>query len=244
MTPSNRKIKSFVKRESRMTDRQIQAYDAMMPVFGLPYKTEIIDFTSLFNNSHPICLEIGFGMGDSLLQQAIHSPHLNYVGIEVHKPGVGALCSKLQMKHESKIQEGIISNIRIISHDAVDVLANMIANDSLHCVQLFFPDPWHKRKHNKRRIVQKSFIQLLFTKLQLKGSLHMATDWEDYARHMLKTMNECIQEQKKQTHNEVWFNTSNTHDYIPQPHSRPSTKFQKRGENLGHSIWDLFFMKV
>ncbi len=235
MSELHRKIKSFVKREGRMTLGQKLAYEAMMPKYGLSYKKEVLDFQSLFGNDNPVCLEIGFGMGSSLAEQACLYPERNYIGIEVHKPGVGALLLRAQ-------EQGI-TNIRVMSHDAVEVLEHMIADDSLSLIQLFFPDPWHKRKHHKRRIVQVEFVTRLFTKLKENGSFHMATDWQDYAQHMLKIMLECVKNHQDSCLSPAWVNTSDSNDYIPKPDDRPSTKFQKRGERLGHGVWDLFFSK-
>ncbi|MGB0494723.1 MAG: tRNA (guanosine(46)-N7)-methyltransferase TrmB, partial [Kangiellaceae bacterium] len=173
--------------------------------------------------------------GGSLAEQALLYPDRNYIGIEVHKPGVGALLLRMQ--------ENEISNIRVMSHDAVEVLEHMIANESLSLIQLFFPDPWHKRKHHKRRIVQVEFVMRLFKKLKLDGCFHMATDWQDYAKHMLKIMLECVSIHHNEKANPAWRNCSATNDYIPKPDDRPTTKFQKRGERLGHGVWDLMFSK-
>ena len=235
MSELHRKIKSFVKREGRMTLGQKQAYEVMMPEYGVHYKKEMLDFNALFGNQNPVCLEIGFGMGSSLAAQAQMYPDRNYIGIEVHKPGVGALLLRMQ--------EQQLTNIRVMSHDAVEVLENMIADNSLSLIQLYFPDPWHKRKHHKRRIVQVYFVKRLFSKLRLGGHFHMATDWQDYAKYMLKIMLESIRIHQDQNEALVWGNCSESNDYIPKPEDRPSTKFQKRGERLGHGVWDLMFDK-
>ncbi|MFT6733350.1 MAG: tRNA (guanine-N7-)-methyltransferase [Polaribacter sp.] len=236
MSEFHRKIKSFVKREGRMTLGQRLAYEAMMPKYGLQYKKEILDFKALFGNDNPVCLEIGFGMGSSLAEQALMHPDRNYIGIEVHKPGVGALLLR--------VQENAITNIRVMSHDAVEALEDMIEDDSLSLIQLFFPDPWHKRKHHKRRIVQVDFVMRLFSKLKESGHFHMATDWQDYAKHMLKIMLECINIHSEAKFSPTWSNCSDSNDYIPKPDDRPMTKFQKRGEKLGHGVWDLLFSKT
>ncbi len=209
-----------------MTAGQALAYESMMPIYGFEYQKQLLDFEGLFANSRPVSVEIGFGMGASLAQQALRYPERNFVGIEVHRPGVGALL--LRMK------ENELTNIRVISHDAVEVLSDMVANDSIELVQLFFPDPWHKRRHHKRRIVNHEFVELLYSKLKHDGQFHMATDWEDYAKHILKVMQAST----------GWLNCSATDDYIPKPEDRPSTKFQKRGEGLGHGMWDLMFTKT
>jgi tRNA (guanine-N7-)-methyltransferase len=221
-----RKIRSFVKREGRMTLGQSQAYEAMMPLYGFEYKKALLDFKQLFANDAPVSIEVGFGMGSSLIEQAARYPERNYIGIEVHRPGVGALL--LKMKEQS------LTNIRVSSADAVEVLTDMIPNDSIELLQLFFPDPWHKRRHHKRRIVKDEFVSLLHSKIQLNGHYHMATDWQDYAKHMLKVMQAS----------QGWENCSESNDYIPQPENRPITKFQKRGEGLGHGVWDLMFKRV
>lgn len=220
-----RKIRSFVKREGRMTLGQSLAYESMMPTYGFEYKKELLDFKQLFGNDAPVSIEVGFGMGASLAEQAARNPDRNFIGIEVHRPGVGALL--LRMKEEG------LTNIRVSSADAIDVLTDMIPNSSIELLQLFFPDPWHKRRHHKRRIVKDEFVKLLHSKIQSNGYYHMATDWEDYAKHMLKVMQAS----------KGWENCSKTGDYIPQPENRPITKFQKRGEGLGHGVWDLMYAR-
>lgn len=208
-----------------MTKTQRFAYESMLPQYGIEYSNQLIDFSQIFANNNPVVLEIGFGMGASLAEQANNNPNINFLGIEVHKPGMGALLAKMQ---EEKIY-----NIRVICHDAVEVLQQMLNNQSLQKVQLFFPDPWHKTRHHKRRIVQSEFVQLLQTKLKPGGIFHMATDWQDYAKYMLKIM----------TAEKNWKNHSTDNTYVPKPEDRPVTKFQKRGERLGHGVWDLVFEK-
>ncbi len=221
-----RKIRSFVKREGRMTAGQTLAYESMMPVYGFEYKKQIIDFKTLFGNDAPVCIEVGFGMGASLAEQAQRYPQRNFIGIEVHRPGVGSLLARMK--------ELGLTNIRVTSQDAVEVLTDMVTDSSIELLQLFFPDPWHKRKHHKRRIVNSEFVDLLHKKIQNGGHFHMATDWQDYAKHMLKVM--------QSSHG--WENCSKTNDYIPKPENRPVTKFQKRGEGLGHGMWDLMFKAI
>lgn len=226
MEQIKRKIRSFVKREGRMTPGQTLAYETMMPIYGFEYQKQILDFKALFGNGAQVSLEIGFGMGASLVEQAQRYPERNFIGIEVHRPGVGSLLVKMK--------EAGVTNIRVISHDAVEVLSDMVADHSIELLQLFFPDPWHKRKHHKRRIVNPEFVRLLHEKVQNNGHFHMATDWQDYAEHMLKVMRAA----------DGWLNCSTSNDYIPKPESRPSTKFQKRGEGLGHGMWDLMFKRI
>ncbi len=221
-----REIRSFVKREGRMTKGQQRAMDDIFPEMGVNYSEQLLDLEQLFGNQQPVVLEIGFGMGKSLSEQAAANPHLNYFGIEVHKPGVGA-CLLLAEEYGLK-------NLRVIQHDAVEVLRHMIPLQSLSGIQIFFPDPWHKKRHHKRRIVQPKFIELCHSRLCANGFMHLATDWENYAEHMLKAMQAT----------EGWKNLSETGDYIPRPDDRPLTKFEHRGEKLGHGVWDLMFEKI
>jgi tRNA (guanine-N7-)-methyltransferase len=171
-------------------------------------------------------LEIGFGMGDSLLQMARQMPEKNYIGIEVHRPGVGRLLNNART-------EGL-TNIRVYAEDAVEVLAQCIPDGSLDCLQLFFPDPWHKKKHNKRRILQPAFAQTVRSKLKIGGQFHMATDWENYAEQMMEVMSVA----------EGYRNSAGAGEFSPQPDFRPVTKFQNRGEKLGHGVWDLIFERI
>jgi len=206
-----------------MTPGQTSAYLSMMPIYGFEYKKQTLDLPLLFGNDAPVSIEIGFGMGASLAEQAKNNPERNYIGIEVHRPGVGSLLVKMK--------ELELSNIRVISHDAVEVIADMIPDSSIELVQLFFPDPWHKKRHHKRRIVKPTFVELLASKIRVGGHFHMATDWQNYAEQMLEVMQAS----------QGWNNCSDSDDYIPQPKDRPITKFQKRGEGLGHGVWDLMF---
>jgi len=208
-----------------MTLGQSQAFEFMMPIYGFEYQPSLLNLIEMFGNNQPVTLEIGFGMGSSLVEQAAANPDRNYIGIEVHRPGVGALLLKMQERQ--------LSNIRVISYDAIDVLSNMIPDHSIELLQLFFPDPWHKRRHHKRRIVNPEFLSLLHKKVTTDGHLHFATDWQDYAKYMLKVL---------QTEN-GWHNCSSSDDYIPRPENRPLTKFEKRGEKLGHGVWDLMFQR-
>ena len=209
-----------------MTPGQASAFEIMMPDFGLEYSNKPVTLSDLFGNDNPITLEIGFGMGASLAQQAQNNPEVNFVGIEVHRPGVGSLLARMRERQ--------LNNVRVISHDAVEVLEAMIPAHSLAKVQLFFPDPWHKKRHHKRRIVNPIFVQLVAEKLVSNGIFHMATDWQNYAQHMLAVMRSQPD----------WKNLSGSDDYIPKPDDRPVTKFQQRGEKLGHGVWDLMFQRV
>ncbi|MEJ5113470.1 tRNA (guanosine(46)-N7)-methyltransferase TrmB [Erwinia billingiae] len=221
-----RRIRSFVRRQGRLTKGQQHALDNYWPVMGVEYQPEPVDLVGLFGRESPVVLEIGFGMGASLVTMAQNNPAQDFLGIEVHSPGVGACLSSAQ--------EAGVENLRVMCHDAVDVLEKMIPDNSLRMVQLFFPDPWHKARHNKRRIVQAPFAELVMRKLKLGGVFHMATDWEAYAEHMLEVMNSIA----------GYKNQSETQDYVPRPESRPLTKFEQRGQRLGHGVWDLMFERI
>ncbi|RWR01660.1 tRNA (guanine-N7)-methyltransferase [[Pantoea] beijingensis] len=221
-----RRIRSFVRRQGRLTKGQQLALDNYWPVMGVEYQPQPLDLVELFGRDAPVVLEIGFGMGASLVTMAQNNPHQNFLGIEVHSPGVGAC---LGMAHEAGV-----TNLRVMCHDAIEVLDKMIPDNALRMVQLFFPDPWHKARHNKRRIVQVPFAEQVMRKLKLGGTFHMATDWEAYAQHMLEVMS-SIQGYK---------NLSEDQTYVPRPASRPLTKFEQRGQRLGHGVWDLMFERV
>ena len=221
-----RKVRSFVKREGRLTNGQAKALEQYWNVMGLSHSDGLIDPQALFNNTNPIVLEIGFGMGKSLVEMAKNAPELNFIGIEVHRPGVGACISLAQ-------EEGV-SNLKVYEHDAIEVLADCIPDTCLSKVQLFFPDPWHKKKHHKRRIVQPEFVETIRQKLNVNGVFHMATDWENYAECMLEDMSTAP----------GYNNLSETNDYVPRPDSRPLTKFENRGQRLGHGVWDIQFQRI
>ena len=221
-----RKIVSFVRREGRLTNGQSRAIEELWPVMGIDYSADRpLDFSAVFGNENPVILEIGFGMGKSLVEMASADRNSNYIGIEVHKPGVGACLMAAR--------ENQLTNLRVFEHDAVEILENMVPDSSLSKVQIFFPDPWQKKKHNKRRIVQLPFLQLLAKKLKPQGIVHLATDWQEYAEHMVEVGNSCDQ----------FTNLSQSNDYVPRPDFRPMTKFELRGISLGHGIWDLMFQK-
>ncbi len=221
--PKKRAIRSYVLRTGRMTAGQQQAYDTGWTQWGLQHKDGALNPENSFGRPGPLVLEIGFGMGQSLLAMAKVAPDTNFIGIEVHTPGVGKLIQGME-------EQGV-SNIRIYRHDAVEVLRDCISAESLDTVQIFFPDPWHKRRHNKRRLIQTTFVEQLRTRLKPGGILHLATDWEDYARQMMEVLGAT--EGYKNCHGEG--------QYAPRPGSRPLTKFEKRGERLGHGVWDLIF---
>ncbi|MFQ2005619.1 tRNA (guanosine(46)-N7)-methyltransferase TrmB [Aeromonas veronii] len=221
-----RKIRSFVRREGRLTKGQEKALEELWPVMGIDFEPKRLDLVALFGREAPVVLEIGFGMGASLVEMAKNAPEKNFIGIEVHSPGVGACLGTAQ--------EAGVTNLKVICHDAVEVLEHMIPNGSLSCLQLFFPDPWHKSRHHKRRIVQPAFAQDIRLKLAIGGVFHMATDWENYAEHMLEVMSAA----------EGYENTSATGNWVPRPDWRPLTKFEQRGHRLGHGVWDLIFKRV
>lgn len=223
--PFYRRIRSFVKREGRLTKGQQRALDELYPRYGIICDENLFDLNEKFGRDAPKILEIGFGTGTSLAEMAIKYPDNDYLGIEVHRPGVGNLL--LQIERDN------ITNIRVICDDAVVVLEKNIADSSLDAVYLFFADPWHKKKHHKRRIVQKSFVQLLEKKLKPGGIFHMATDWHDYAEHMMKVMSDAA----------GFENMAGAGHYIKRPDYRPLTKFELRGHRLGHGVWDLIFKK-
>lgn len=219
-----RTIKSFVLRAGRMTTRQQQGLDQWFKEYHLSNQA-VWDFEEIFGRDAPTIVEIGFGMGASLLAMAKENPEQQYIGIEVHRAGLGGLAADL---HEQQL-----NNVRLVSEDAVEIFKKNIKDASLAGVQIFFPDPWPKKKHHKRRLIQKEFVHLLAEKIQSGGFLHCATDWEDYAEHMLDVLSAEPTLKNQQAEG----------GYIPRPESRPLTKFEKRGERLGHGVWDLYFIK-
>lgn len=225
-TKHHRQVKSYVLRTGRMTAGQHRGWDEVWPAMGITIDNGMQDIQALFTREAPLVLEIGFGMGLSLLQMAQQEPDKNFIGIEVHRPGVGSLLNEAQKAE--------LNNIRVYCDDAVEVLKHCIPDESIDRLQLYFPDPWHKKRHHKRRIVQPAFVQALRAKIKVEGLFHMATDWENYAEHMLKVMQQA----------EGFENTSEINNYVPRPDYRPTTKFEKRGERLGHGVWDLVFKRT
>ena len=214
-----------MRRQGRLTEGQSRALEQHWDQYGLTLEQGVLDYPAIFGNANPVILEIGFGNGASLLQMAQSAPQKNFIGVEVHRPGVGKLINDAQ--HAS------VNNLKVFCDDAIEVLARNIADASLDGVQLFFPDPWHKKRHNKRRIVQAEFAQNIRHKLKPGGYFHMATDWEPYAQHMLDVMSAA----------EGFVNQAGAGRYAPKPDYRPSTKFEQRGERLGHGVWDLVFIR-
>lgn len=225
MSTHLRKIKSFVRREGRLTKGQTLALDTQWPRFGLSLEDGLLEFEKLFGRKAETILEIGFGMGDSLFTEAQREPDHNFIGIEVHRPGVGSLLMNMQQHH--------VDNIRLFDCDAVDVLKQCTPDNSLDKIQIFFPDPWHKKRHHKRRLIQPDFVALLAQKLKTGGVLHLATDWQNYAEHMMDVMNTST----------PFENLAGKNQYSSRPASRPITKFEKRGLKLGHGVWDMIFKK-
>ena len=220
---THRPIRSFVLRQGYMSKGQQRAYDTLMPVLGVGYQPQVADLDAVFGRAAPKVVEIGFGMGGATADIAQARPDNDYLGVEVHGPGVGSLL-KL-------VEERQLGNVRVIQHDAVEVFTHMLAPASLDGVHVFFPDPWHKKRHNKRRLIQPPFVALLASRIKPGGYLHLATDWEDYAIQMLEVLSQEA-------------TLENTADgYAPRPDYRPLTKFEQRGLRLGHGVWDLVFRK-
>jgi len=222
----HRPVRSFVLRAGRLTEGQKRALEELWPEFGVEEGEGELDLALLFGNRNPVILEIGFGNGDATWQMARDQPDENFLGAEVHKPGVGHLLLKIE-EHE-------IGNLRIACADAVELLQQRIADHSLAGVRIYFPDPWPKKRHHKRRIVQPRFISLLAAKMRESGILHLATDWEPYAEYMLEVMGSC----------EEFESLSPAGDTCPRPEWRPETKYERRGERLGHSVFDLVYRRT
>jgi len=218
-----RSIRSFVLRAGRMGSGQTRALQELGPRYVLPYRQQLLDFAAVFGRSAPVVLEIGFGMGDATAAIAARKPEVDFIGIEVHPPGVGALLQR--------IGEQALTNLRIVQHDAVEVLAAMIPTASLAGIHVYFPDPWHKKRHHKRRLIQPDFVATLARHLAPDGTLHCATDWQPYAEQMLEVLSAEPM-------------LANTVDgFAPRPEIRPLTKFEARGLKLGHGVWDLVFKR-
>lgn len=219
----NRPIRSFVLRQGRVSPAQQRAVDTLLPRYGISYATQPLDLDAAFGRTAPKILEIGFGMGDSTATIAQAHPEIDYLALEVHTPGVGNLLKLIETEQ--------LKNIRIMQHDAVEVLRDMIADNTLDGVHIFFPDPWHKARHNKRRLIQAPFVARLVHKLKPGAYLHVATDWQDYAEQVLRVL----------SGETLLKNTAD--DYAPRPDYRPLTKFERRGLRLGHGVWDLVFRR-
>jgi tRNA (guanine-N7-)-methyltransferase len=219
-----RPIRSYVLRQGRMSNAQKRAYDHLLHRYALAYSPQALDFKVAFSRIAPMILEIGCGMGETTAAIAQAHPQNDYLGVEVHSPGVGSLLKLIEEKQ--------LANIRIIQHDAVDVVEQMIRPESLAGIHVFFPDPWPKKRHHKRRLIQQRFVQLLVSRLAPGGYIHLATDWQDYAEQMLVVL----------AGEPLLANTAA--GFSPRPEYRPLTKFEQRGVKLGHNVWDLLFRRV
>ena len=217
-------IRSFVHRRAHITPSQREALERLMPLWALPYRAQWLDFEQVFGRKAPTILEIGFGMGETTEKIALARPEDNFLGVEVFNAGVGAMLKR--------IDESGLQNVRVIQHDAVEVLQHMIAPDSLAGVHIYFPDPWPKKRHHKRRLIQPPLIKLLASRMQPGAYIHLATDWENYAEQMLDVLN-----------GEPTLENSVSAGYAPRPDFRPQTKFETRGLRLGHGVWDLIFKR-
>ncbi len=222
---TRRHIRSFVLRAGRMTAAQERALEQLWPAYGLDLGTGALDFTAIFGRRAPRCLEIGFGVGEVIGSLAESRPHIDHVGIEVHRPGVGRLLLRAE--------QSTLSNLRVICHDAVEVLGAAIQDESFDEILVFFPDPWHKKRHHKRRLIDSGFTASLAAKLRPGGVLRLATDWQAYAEQMLAVCNANPQLES----------LSAAGSYVPRPEFRPPTRFERRGARLGHGVWDLAYTK-
>jgi tRNA (guanine-N7-)-methyltransferase len=221
-----RKIRSFVLREGRITPAQQRAFEQHWQRFGVDYAGQIHDLDALFGRRAPRVLEIGFGNGEALAWASEHDPDRDYLGIEVHRPGVGRLMNALAQRDAR--------NVRLWNHDAVEVLGNEIPPDSLDEVRIWFPDPWHKKRHHKRRLIQPAFVRLLASRVKLGGLLHLATDWSDYAAHMREVLGGA----------RAWRSRRGDGGHAERPPWRIETRFEQRGLRLGHGVWDLLYDRV
>ncbi len=216
-------IRSFVLRQGRLSNAQRRACEILLPQHGIPFSENLLDLNHIFGRQAPKILEIGFGMGESTAMIAQAHPENDYLGIEVHTPGVGSLLNQIEQLE--------LTNLRIIQHNAVEVLQHMLATECLDGIHIFFPDPWPKARHHKRRLIQPALVARLSAHLKSGGYIHAATDWENYAEQILHVLSQEPQ----------LINTAT--DYAPRPKYRPLTKFEQRGLKLGHDVWDLIFLK-
>ena len=223
VTEGQRKVRSFVLRQGRFTEAQQRAFDELWPRFGLDYAGGIRDFDAAFGRAAPRILEVGFGNGEALRYSAARDPARDHIGIEVHAPGVGRLLNALA--------EDDARNVLLYHHDAVEVLENEIADAALDEIRIYFPDPWHKKRHHKRRLVNPAFAALLVRKLASGGRLHLATDWQDYAEQMWDVLDATP----------GIANRAGARGTVPRPDWRPQTHFETRGQKLGHGVWDLLY---
>jgi tRNA (guanine-N7-)-methyltransferase len=223
---THRTIKSFTLRAGRLSPRQARALDIWLPDYLLPMQAKPWCFTAIFGRTADTIVEIGFGMGQSLIQMAKAEPEINFIGVEVHRAGIGSLVAD--------VHDAGLTNLRVAPYDAVQVFQQCIAPNALAGVQIFFPDPWPKARHHKRRLIQAGFVHALTQKIQITGFLHCATDWEDYANQMLSVL----------TEEDLLTNLSECDTFAVRPDRRPLTKFEARGQRLGHGTWDLMFKRM
>ena len=216
-------IKSYVKRERRLTKSQLYGLDNYWIKYGIEYSPKKINFEEIFESYRPLILDIGFGSGESTINHAISHPENNYLAVEVHRPGIGRLLNK--------IEENTLTNIKIIKHDVIDILKEQIPDCSLTQIFIFFPDPWPKKRHHKRRLINKELIKLIKKKLVLHGRLHIATDWENYANYIMEIGNADSE----------LINLAGHNNYSPRPEWRTETRFEHRGKKLEHNVWDLCY---
>jgi tRNA (guanine-N7-)-methyltransferase len=221
-----RTIRSFVRRAGRLTPSQKRALKELWPAYGVDFSPDVLVFDTLFGRSAPVVLEIGFGNGDSLVQQALQNPAMNFVGIEVHEPGVGHC---LLQAHDAGL-----SNLKLIKHDAIEVLTHQVPSESLQRINIYFPDPWPKKRHHKRRMIQPAFLELIHRRLEADGTLHIATDWANYAEHIDDVLG----------HSALFSCDERREHDGDAPLDRPGTKFERRGLRKGHRIWDWRFIRV
>jgi tRNA (guanine-N7-)-methyltransferase len=220
----HRPVRSYVLRQGRVSKAQRRAHDILLPRYGVAFERRPLDLDALFGRHAPRILEVGFGMGETTAEIAAAHPRNDYLAIEVHTPGVGSLLKQ--------IDERGLTNIRIVQHDAVEVLEHMVAPATLDGVHVFFPDPWPKKRHHKRRLLKPGFVQLLASRLKPAGYIHVATDWEEYAREVLEVMS---QEHALE---------NSAAAFVARPDDRPLTKFEERGLKLGHRVWDIIFVRA
>ena len=218
-----RPIRSYVLRQGRLTKHQSEGIKLLSPLHAIPFGENFLNWNSIFDSEGKRIIEIGFGMGHTTAEIAETLSHSNFIAIDVHSPGVGNLLNVIKEKK--------LTNLKIIQHDAVEVLEKMVLDESIDAVHIFFPDPWHKKRHNKRRLIQQSFLELISRKLKKEGYIHIATDWEDYANWIIEIFKKNTMYKAKDS------------DFSKKPSYRPKTKYENRGVNLGHQVWDMVFVK-
>ena len=220
-----RGVRSFVRRQGRMSSNLRQALEDLLPKYGIATTPQLLDLTACFGRQAPCIMEIGFGNGVALLEMAQQNPQNNYLGIDVHRPGIANVCTQLESRG--------LGNVRVMCVDVAEVLTKQIAETALDAILIFFPDPWPKQRHHKRRLIQAEFVEVLVSKLREGGILHLATDWEDYAQYMLRV----LEQQRLLT------NQAGLGNFSERPAYRPLTKYEQRGQRQGHVVRDLLYIK-